>query len=238
MRDRGVKYFSRGEAVLWLCSVLAVTASFCIFDRENYLTLAASLVGVTSLIFIAKGNPTGQVLMIIFSLMYGAVSYSFAYYGEMITYVGMTMPMAAAALISWIRNPYNGQKSEVRVNRISLREWELIPALTAGVTVIFYFILKYLGTSNIITSTLSVSTSFIAVYLTFRRSPYYAAGYAANDAVLIVLWCLAAKEDISYISVIVCFAAFLVNDLYGLISWKKMERRQTEYLTEGAYEKD
>ena len=26
--------------------------------------------------------------------MYGIISYAFAYYGEMITYLGMTMPMA------------------------------------------------------------------------------------------------------------------------------------------------
>ena len=37
---------------------------------------------------------------------------------------------------------------------------------------------------------------------------------------------LAAKEDISYLSVIICFVMFLVNDLYGFVSWKRMEKRQ------------
>lgn len=32
--------------------------------------------------------------MVLFSLLYGIISYAFAYYGEMITYLGMTMPMA------------------------------------------------------------------------------------------------------------------------------------------------
>ena len=39
--------------------------------------MIASLVGVTSLIFIAKGNPIGQALIVVFSLLYGAISYSF-----------------------------------------------------------------------------------------------------------------------------------------------------------------
>lgn len=112
-----INYFSRNEIILWFSSVLVIIVSFCIFDRENYLTLIASLVGVTSLIFNAKGNPFGQFLMIIFSLLYGIIS--FTYYGEMITYVGMTMPMAAFTLISWMKNPYNGNKSEVKVNTIS-----------------------------------------------------------------------------------------------------------------------
>ena len=57
-------------------------------------------------------------------------------------------------------------------------------------------------------------------------SPYFALAYAANDVVLIVLWTLAAAEDISYLSVIICFVTFLVNDLYGFINWKRMEKRQ------------
>ena len=44
--------------------------------------------------------------------------------------------------------------------------------------------------------------------------------------VLIILWILAAVEDISYLSVIICFVMFLVNDLYGFVSWKRMEKRQ------------
>jgi len=101
-------YFSKTELALWSVSVLFIIISFCIFDRESYLTLAASLIGVTSLIFNAKGNPIGQALMIVFSLLYGIISFTFAYYGEMITYLGMTIPMALFALISWLRNPYKG----------------------------------------------------------------------------------------------------------------------------------
>ena len=37
----------------------------------------------------------------------------------MITYLGMTMPMAAFALITWLRHPYKGNRSEVQVNTIS-----------------------------------------------------------------------------------------------------------------------
>ena len=219
-------YFTRGELILWGSSVLLITASFLIFDRESFLTLAASLIGVTSLIFAAKGNPLAQALMIVFSLLYGYISFSFRYYGEMATYLGMTGPMAVFSLVSWLRNPFEGRRSEVKVNRISGTETVFMLVLTGGVTVLFWFILRHFGTANLLPSTISVTTSFIAVYLTFRRSEYFALAYAANDVVLILLWSLAAFRDPSYISVIVCFAAFLVNDIYGFISWRKMSIRQ------------
>ena len=98
--------------------------------------------------------------------------------------------------------------------------------LTAIVTVVFFYILRYFNTANIVPSTLSVTTSFIAVYLTFRRCPTFALAYAANDIVLIVLWVMASVYDTKYISVVVCFVAFLVNDIYGYINWQRMKRRQ------------
>lgn len=227
MYKKLINYFSKAEILLWVISVLAVIISFCVFDRKNFLTLAASLIGVTSLIFNAKGNPFGQFLMILFSLLYGIISYTFLYYGEMITYLGMTMPMAFFALVAWLKNPYNNNKSEVKVNSISLKEVCFMFVLTVFVTTVFYFVLKFFNTANIIPSTVSVTTSFLAVYLTFRRSPYFALAYAANDIVLIVLWVMASLVDMRYVSVTVCFGAFLVNDLYGFISWQKMKKRQT-----------
>ena len=221
-----LRYFSRTELTLWMSSVALIAVSFDVFDRENYLTLCASLIGATSLIFNAKGNPIGQALTIIFSILYGIISYTFAYYGEMITYLGMTMPMAIFALISWLRNPYKGNRAQVKVNSLKAKEILLMLAAAALITLAFYFILKACGTANMIPSTISVTTSFIAVYLTFRRSPLYALGYAANDIVLIVLWILATIEDMTYLSVVICFAMFLINDIYGFVNWRKMRKKQ------------
>ncbi len=226
MLRRIYNYFTPQERLLWGISAGAILLSFFLLDGRQYLTLAASLIGVTSIIVNAKGNPLGQLLMVIFSLFYGYISYACAYYGEMVTYLGMTGPMAALALISWLRHPFHGNRAQVQVNHISRREHGLLAFLTAGVTLGFYFILRALGTANLLPSTVSVATSFWAVYLTFRRSPLFSLGYAANDLVLIVLWVLASLEDVSYLSVVVCFAAFLANDLYGFISWRRMEKAQ------------
>lgn len=219
-------YFSKAELILWTVSVCCISLSFFIFNAESYMTYFASIIGVTSLIFNAKGNPFGQFLMIVFSVFYGIISYSFAYYGEMITYLAMTAPMALFALVSWLKNPYHGNKAEVKVNTISKRETTFMFILSLVVTLLFMFILKAFNTANLVPSTISVTTSFLAVYLTFRRNPYFALAYAANDVVLVILWILATIEDPSYLSVVVCFLVFLVNDIYGFLNWLKMKKRQ------------
>lgn len=214
------------DHVIWTAAILFITVSFLIFDRENFLTLAASVIGVTSIIINAKGHPLGQLLMLFFAAVYGYISFSFHYYGEMITYLGMTAPMALFSLIAWLRNPFKDGNAEVRVNHLTKLEIAFMSLLTILVTLLFYFILRYFNTANIIPSTISVTTSFAAVYLTFRRSAYFSLLYAANDIVLIVLWTLASLTDSSYISVLICFVMFLVSDIYGFISWLKMKKRQ------------
>ncbi len=216
------------DYLLWGGSLALILVSHLLFGGGSLLSLIASLIGVTSLIFSAKGHPIGQLLMILFSLLYGIISWSFAYYGEMITYLGMTMPMALFSLIAWLKNPYAKSSPTVKVNRLRAAEWILLLPMTAAVTAVFYFILAFFDTANLLPSTLSVTTSFLAVWLTFRRSPYYAIAYAANDIVLILLWILASIQDITYLSVTVCFAVFLVNDLYGFFSWKHLEREQAD----------
>lgn len=225
-----LNYFSRTEKIVLFSSLTLIIVSFLLFDRENYLTLIASLLGAVSLIFNAKGNPFGQVLIIIFAFIYGYISYGFGYYGEMLTYLGMSAPMATFSLITWLRNPYKGKHSEVTIATLKAIDVIIGIIFAIVVSIIFYFILAYFNTANLIVSTLSVTTSFFAAYFLFRRSPYFALAYAVNDIVLIILWVLASIEDMSYISVVICFASFLLNDMYSFINWIRMRKRQNEGL--------
>ena len=223
---RILHYFSRFEWGLLLGSYLLITLSFLLFNKENLLGLISPILGVSAIMLGAKGNFIGQLLMIGFSIAYGIVSFAEAYYGEMITYLGMTLPMSVFALVCWLRNPYKGKATEVKVGKVSRREMGFLCLATLLVTVAFYFILGALNTADLVVSTFSVSTSFFAVYLTARRSPWFAVAYALNDVVLITLWIIASLRDASSLSIVACFAAFLLNDSYEYFSWRRMERRQ------------
>ena len=219
-------YFSRFELILWGSSTALIITAYLIFDRGSVLSLIASVIGVAGLIFNAKGNPVGQGLFIIFSILYTIISFGFAYYGEMITYLGMSLPMAIISLVGWLRNPFKNSSAEVTVGTVKKNDVILLAILTAAVTVSFYFILGYFNTANLIPSTLSVATSFAAAFLTYKRSPWFALLYALNDAVLIVLWTLALFENLTYVCVVVCFVAFLFNDSYAFFNWQKIRTRQ------------
>ncbi len=219
---RDLTHFERG---LWITSVIVVTLSYLLSPSGNWMTLVASLIGVTALIFVAKGYVIGQILSVAFAVFYGIISLHFRYYGEMITYLGMTAPIAVVSTVTWLRHPYR-KTAEVEVGHVTKKQLLLLLLATVAVTTAFYFILAALHTANLFWSTVSVTTSFLAVSLTALRSPYYALAYTANDIVLIVLWIMAAIQDISYLPMILCFVMFMANDLYGFLNWHRMRERQ------------
>lgn len=226
-------YLTKVEFSLWFGSVLTLLSIYLLYPGKAFFSLFISLVGVTSLIYAAKGNPIGPLLMLIFSALYGYISYLFAYYGEMFTYVGMTLPMAGLAFVSWLKNPFSVDGFEVKVKRMPLAEVPVLIFLTIIVTFGFYFILKALDTRELYWSTLSITTSFVAAYFSYRRSVYFSLAYMFNDLILIRLWLLAwqAEEgEATSLPLVICFSVFLINDIYAFVKWLKMRKRQETLL--------
>ena len=219
-----IKSLSKAEKTRWIISLITIILSPYLFSERDTLTIIASAIGATALIFVGKGDAIGQLLTIIFAVIYAIISFRFHYYGEMITYVGMTTPSALWAMIVWLKNPYSAR--EVKVGKMTKAKCCLLAVSAVIVTLIMWRVLVYFNTANILFSTISVTTSYLASMLTVLRSPYYAVCYAANDIILIVLWTLASMADISYFPMVLCFLIFLINDLYGFINWKRMKNRQ------------
>lgn len=220
-----ISSLTKVEWLIWLTSVTVIAGAYAISGKGGITEILAALIGVTALIFVAKGMVLGQALTVLFSLLYGFISLKAGYYGEMITYLGMTAPIAAASVVSWLRHPYKGTKV-VEVAPLTGKRLLLLVLTASTVTIIFFFLLKALGNANLMVSTFSVFTSFLAAGLTFLRSPYYALGYSANDIILIALWISASRIDSSAFPMVSCFVMFLINDLYGFFNWRKLERQQ------------
>ncbi len=213
------------EWILWGASVATIIAAAFLSGKGSVLETISSLVGVTALIFVAKGLIIGQALTVVFSVLYGLVSLQFHYWGEMITYLFMSAPIALLATIEWLRHPYKNT-DVVEVSKVTGKQILTMCVIGTLTTIAFYYILRAFDTPNLFFSTLSITTSFMAAYLTFLRSPYYGIGYGLNDVVLIILWTLASIKDISYLPMVMCFVMFLLNDLYGFFNWKRLSKQQ------------
>ena len=151
------KSLAKKDWAIWITSLFVVVASNVVSGDLNLLTLIAASVGITSLIFAAKGNVWAQILIIIFSILYGIISWRFRYWGEMITYLGMTMPMAIWSTITWIKNPAKNGK-EVAIQKLTVQHIVLLIFFGIVVTAVFCYLLYILDTPNLALSTLSITS--------------------------------------------------------------------------------
>ena len=115
-----IKTLNRKEWVLWLGSLSAVIICNIITKRIDLCTLVTTCIGVTALIFAAKGNVWSQILMVIFCVLYAIISWRFHYWGEMITYLGMSLPMSVWSVITWSKNSSDDGNS-VAIQKLTLK---------------------------------------------------------------------------------------------------------------------
>ena len=220
------KGFERKEWILYGLSLLVVVGSNFFSNNIDFINILASILGVTTLIFIAKGRVFGQVLAVLFGVLYSISALRLKYYSEIITYLGMSVPIAIFSIITWLKNPSGNNDGAVKIRKFSIREFLFLLLLTSIVTLTFYFVLKALNTPSLLVATISISTSFAASYLLLRRISCYAIAYVLNDVVLIVLWSIASLENLENLTMVACFTMFLLNDLYAFVRWKLREKQQ------------
>jgi nicotinamide mononucleotide transporter PnuC len=224
-----IKYFSPFEWALWLGGIAIIVVGFCLGTDKNALSLISSIFGISCIIFSAKGNVLGQGIAIVFAITYAILAYTKAYYGEMIIYLALMLPIHIASIVTWIKNSSKkkGKMPEVKVNNIRAKEFAIGGVVACGLMVGFYFLLKALNTDNLVISTISLITSLAAAYLMLRRCEYYNICFILNDLVLIALWSLKMSVDgISVLPTVLSFVIFLATDTYSFISWRRLKKRQ------------
>ena len=216
------------EWVLWLLTVGPVVAVFLLVPDPDWLTLCSAVIGITSVLLIAKGWVLGEFLTAAFTGFYGAVSAINGFYGEVISAFAITLPLSILSIVAWIRHPFP-ENGEVEVGgRIPKKQILLLLVLTPLIAVSFFFILRSLGTVNAEIGTVSVALNVAAAIMKIARNPFFPLVYGINDLVLITLWALASLSDPSNLPMIACFLGFLVSDLYAWISWIRMKARQKQ----------
>ena len=217
------------EIIFLIGSIILVTLCFVFDTDKNVLSFIISLIGVVSVLMVAKGLTIAPMISVVYAILYSIMSILQHYYGEAIIYLGFMLPINILSIVSWLKNR-NKEKSEVvEVNVIKKAEYLYLFVITIFATIGFYFLLKILNTDELVISTLALVSSAVASYLMLRRCSYYAVGFIVNDIILIVLWSMVVKSSgIGYLPTVISFFVFLINDIYGFIHWKIEENKQKQ----------
>lgn len=219
------KSWNKFEITLVLVSVISIII-FGIIFKSGIITIASSSASIITAMLQAKGKIESQICSIIVCLLYSYISYKSKYYGEVIFYALIMLPMSIVGIISWIT--HKSKKTDtVEVNEIKPKEWILLAFVSIVAFIGLYNLLKYFNTSELLVSTFSMIASLLAIYLLVRRSKYSFIFYLLNDIILIILWGLpVVAGNFLLIPMIIDPLALLISDTYGSFNWNKIEKEQ------------
>ena len=213
------------EKILLIGSILIVSFTGIIF-KSDLLTTICSIVGIITALLLAKGKSLGQVFGLLIVILYSIVSFNNKFYGEVIIYLLIMLPMYIMGIISWIKHQ-NKETNSVEINKIAKKEWIIVALVSILCFIGIYLTLNIFNTNQLFISSLSVLDSLFAIYLQIRRSKYSFYFYVINDLVLILLWgipCVAGS--VVLIPMLMNPIINLINDIYGIINWRKLEKTQ------------
>ena len=196
-----------------------------ILGKSDLLTIVASITGVLCAINQARGKVSSQFIGLVLVILYSIVSYNNRYYGEVLIYIFIMLPLFISGIISWIRN-VDKETDTVIENRIKKKEWTILSVLSIVLFIGLYYLLKYFNTSQLFVSTLSMVTSLFATYLVARRSKYGFLFYIGNDIILFILWGLPVfYGNYMLLPMLVNPIVNFANDTYGWVSWNKRGKK-------------
>ena len=187
----------------------------------NFLTIICAFIGFFSAFNQGKGKVIGQIIGLAVCVLYSIVSYQNKYYGEVIIYIVIILPLYSIGIYTWMKNK-NEQSSRVNQSEISKNEWLIIALTSILLYYLLYLLLKYFNTNSIYISTLSMVINLIATYLLVRRSRYSFLFYIVNAVILFTLWTIPVIDgDIMQIPLVFDALLLFANDIYALKNWIK-----------------
>ena len=215
-----LKDWTRFEKILCFSSITIVLIAG-ILSSSNLLTISCSIMGITCVITQAKGKLISQFIGFILVVLYSILSFQNKYYGEVLIFIFIMMPLFIVGIVSWIRN-INKETNTVVKNELSKKEWIVLLIISIILFVGLYYLLKYFNTQQLLISTLSMITSLFGTYLVARRSKYAFLFYMGNDIILLILWGLpVVNGELGLIPMIFNPIINFINDIYGWKSWNK-----------------
>lgn len=218
--------WNKFEKMLVLLGILGVVIFGCIF-KSAILAIILSTASIITAMLQAKGKIASQFTSIFVCLLYSYISYINKYYGEVIFYMIIMLPMSIGAIISWLTHK-SDKTNSVEVNEIKLREWILIIIVSILAFIGLYNLLEVFDTSELLISTFSMIASSLAVYLLVRRSKYSFIFYILNDIILIILWGVPLiSGNLLFVPLVIEQFVLLISDSYGTFNWNKMEKEQS-----------
>ncbi len=210
-----------------LCFIFTFEIVFIVLGivyKQSFMSCLYSITILICAFLLAKGKWYGYIFGVFGMLAYCYMSFLEHYWAEAVWHLVVTIPIYLISIFSWFRHQQN---KVVKIRKITKLEVTLfvlgLVIMCAAIWIVLWAVNSPLAWS----SAFAITFSFASNYLAMRRSNAAFVVWCLDDVFVIVLWLIPViNGEIALLNVAITTFAFLINDIYGVINWRRMNKQQ------------
>ena len=215
---------------LILGTTIVSIASSLLGEGWDTLGFIVAVTGIINLVLCAKGNIWNYAFGIVYNAIYVYIAWHSKLYADSAIYLLYYLPMQFVGWITWKKNQNQDSRA---VNAVHLSRRQAIALLAAAAILIPFFAWllarPFIGDSQPWLDAVTTVVSILAMYMMVKAIAEQWYIWIVLDAVQVVKWTIATVRGEAHAALmLVMFAFFLANAIYGLIQWNRLARQASD----------
>lgn len=205
-------------------------ASSLLGEGWDTLGFIVAVTGIINLVLCAKGNIWNYLFGIIYNAIYVYIAWKSRLYADSAIYLLYYLPMQFAGWAHWKKNQ-NQESGAVNARHLDRKTTLVLLAAAAVLIPLFAWVLSrpFIADSQPWLDSVTTVVSILAMYMMVKAIAEQWYIWIVLDAVQCVKWTVATANGEEHAALmLVMFAFFLANAVYGLIQWNGLAKRASD----------
>lgn len=217
------KYFSGWSKfeLTWLILSSLIMVVLSIIWGDSTLALISGITGVIGVVLAAKGKVSTYVFATINVAIYAWLTFNNHLYGEFMLNAFYYIPMNFVGFYLWSRHK-DEESGDVEGKTLTPKQLVILLVTVTVVVLVYWQILSRIGGQLALIDAMSTVFSVVALIMQVARYAEQWLLWIIVNVVSVLMWVLLLGKDPSAVTMVVMWAAYLMNSVYGYINWKKL----------------
>ena len=215
---------------LILGTTVVSIASSLLGEGWDTLGFIVAVTGIINLVLCAKGNIWNYLFGIIYNAIYVYIAWKSRLYADSAIYLLYYLPMQFLGWAQWKKNQ-NQEDGAVNARHLDRKTALVLLAIAAVLIPLFAWVLSrpFIADSQPWLDSVTTVVSILAMYMMVKAIAEQWYIWIVLDGVQVVKWAVATANGEEHAALmLVMFAFFLANAVYGLIQWNGLAKRASD----------
>ena len=208
---------------VWLFISTITMIGLSIVWKDSPIALISGVTGIIGVVLCAKGKISTYFYATINVALYAWICFQNGLYGEVMLNAFYFIPMNIVGFMLW--NKKKDDDGNVEAKALTKKQLIILSVGLVVAIVLYYQLLKSLGGNLQLIDSITTVTSVMALLLQVLRYKEQWLIWILVNLVSIVMWVMLLNTSEGSISMIVMWAAYLINSIYGYINWNKLNKK-------------